>query len=627
MGYDKQPRPGVEEVTMNAFEKSIATELNNNRAIPSDILAVRDTTPGVTDALYVNNVIDALGGTYPAFSSALERNKTAKVPTLQKVLDLLGYTDDEGAKDGKGKFGWEKFVENFAKDMDDRPGREGNRSRILGTPEFGERGWETVKRLWRQASNDKMLRDIARERVAALDGSAGARLPLVGAELPVPVSKVLGTVSGVAQDLFAPRTRKAWEEGRDPELGEYGMDAFQNLAYAAPIGGIGSGIARALGGSQVAKTAGTVLANAIAPTAISAGDYVLDTKDYAGVPDAALDAFFGTATNLGVNKVLYPMITNFLGAGLARNPRMQAVVEFLEGTPSDKERARDLIRTAEDKVKRHFGESNSEYMQKLRSGKTPDRLSDGELKGYLDILNARDKLEDKTVVGKFSDFMKGIRESEKAVGKYNPAGNIGKVPLSEVDDLYAAQAGKTSVDDIVDRALGKVGYRTPEEMAAWDIKEFVADKGGNRLASASRALKANPELVSQFDRPSMREILNRPSTWLDVGKSWAVNRAGDDAAAQRMLSRFGVDVQDIRKEQDQARKEKAAARDVSRILEARKPELDERDMKFLADIADNPEIATVGHPTDPEGFKLWLLEKGHSLLSGTSASRPTWDVK
>ena len=612
---------------MNSFEKLIATERNSGRAIPSDIIAVRDTTPGVTDALYVNNVIDALDKKYPAYSGGLERNKTANVPTMKKVLDLLGYTDDAGVKDGKGKFAWEKFIENFTKDMNDRPGREGNKNRILGTPEFGERGWETVKRLWQQASNDKMLQDIAKERVAALDGSSGARLPLVGAELPVPVSKVLGATSGIAQNLFTPRIRKAWEEGRAAEPGEVAMDAFQNLAYAAPIGGVGSGIARALGGSQAAKTAGTVIANAMAPTAISAGDYALDGKDYAGVPDAALDAFFGTATNLGINKVLYPMITGFLGAGLARLPRMQSVAEFLEGASSDKERARDLIRNAEDKVKRHFGESNSEYMQKLRSGKTPDRLGDEELKGYLDILNARDMLEDKTVVNKFSDFMKGIRESEKAIGGYNPASNIGKVPLSEVDDLYAAQAGKTSVDDIIDRALGKVGYRTPEEMAAWDIKDFVADKGGNRLASAARAMKAHPELVSQFDRPSMREILNRPATLVDVGKSWAVNRVGDDAAAQRMLSRFGVDVKDVRKEQDQARKEQNAARDVSKILSARLPELDERDKKFLADVAKNPEIATVGHPTDPEGFKLWLLERGHDLLAGTSAARPTWEVK
>lgn len=612
---------------MNSFEKLIAAERNSGRSIPSDIIAVRDTTPGVTDALYVNNVIDALDKTYPAYSGGLERNKTANVPTMKKILDLLGYTDDEGAKDGKGKFAWEKFIENFVKDMKDRPGREGNKSRILGTPELGERGWNTVKKIWQQASHDKMLQDMAQERVEALEGSSGARIPLVGAELPVPVSKVLGATSGVAQKLFTPRIRKAWEEGRDAEPKEAFMDAFQNLAYAAPIGGVSSGLARALGGSLAAKAGGTIATNAIAPTAIAAGDYILDTKDYAGAPDAALDAVFGTFTNLGMNKFLFPMATSFLGAGLARNPRLRSVADFLEGMKSDKERARDLIRTAEDKVKRHFGESNSEYMQKLRSGKTPDRLSDEELKGYIDILNARDVLEDKTVGRKFSDFMKGIRESEKGIGKYNPAADVRKVPLNELDDLYASQANKTSVNDLIDRALGRVGYRTPEEMAAWEIKDFVADKGGNRVASAARAMKAHPELVSQFDRPSMREILNKPSTLVDVGKSWGVNRAGDDAAAQRTFGRFGVDVKDIRKEQDQARKEKKAARDVSKILAARRPELDERDQKFLVDVAKNPEIATVGHPTDPEGFKLWLLERGHDLLSGTSASRPTWEVK
>ena len=286
---------------MNSFEKLIAAERNSGRTIPSDIIAVHDTTPGVTDALYVNNVIDALDKAYPAYSGELERNKTAKVPTMKKVLDLLGYTDDKGAKNGKGKFAWEKFIENFAKDMKDRPGREGNKTRILGTPELGERGWETVKKIWQQASHDKMMQDIAKERVKTLEGSAGARVPLIGAELPTPVSKVIGTTSGVAQKLFTPRIRKAWEEGREAEPEEIGMDLFQNAAYAVPVGGVGSGVARALGGSLAARAGGTIAANAIAPAAITAGDYLLDTKDYAGAADAAMDAVTGTATNLGMN--------------------------------------------------------------------------------------------------------------------------------------------------------------------------------------------------------------------------------------------------------------------------------------------------------------------------------------
>jgi hypothetical protein len=595
---------------MASVDKIIAERNQAGIPTPSEILAVRDTTPGVTDALYVNNVLDALGETNPWFTSQLERDKTAKVPTVKAILDKLGYTDDKGAKDGKGKYGWEKFVENFGKDMYGRPGREvGNKERILGTPELGERGWETVKKLWQQASYDKMMSDIAMGRQEALDEG------------------VLGKVSGTAGKVFTPRVRNAWEEGRDARPSELFMDLFQNAAYMAPIGGVGSGITRVLGGSPVAKAAGAVLSNAIAPSAIVGGDYALGTKDYAGAGDAALDAGLGTATNLGMNRVLFPMASSLMSMGLARTQRMPWLAEFLEGMKSDKEKARDLIRAAETKVKKHFAETNSEYLRKRQEGRPVDRLSDTELKGYIDVLNARDLLGEKETVDRFASAMRELRASDAALDGYNPAEKVGSRRLDDIDDLYSAQKLKRSHESIIDGALGRVGYKTPEEVAAWDIAEFVGERGGHPVASAARALKAHPELVSQYDRPSMREVLAMPRTGVDVGKSWAVNRAGDDAAAQRVVGRFGIDPGDIREEQDRARTEKAAKRDIGRVLSAGKGELDARDERFLKDVAADPEIMRTGHKTDPEGFKLWLLERGHDLLAGTAAARPTWEVE
>jgi len=51
------------------------------------------------------------------------------------------------------------------------------------------------------------------------------------------------------------------------------------------------------------------------------------------------------------------------------------------------------------------------------------------------------------------------------------------------------------------------------------------------------------------------------------------------------------------------------------------------DQKYLKAIAENPEIMTVGYKDDPTGFKLWLLERGNDLLSGTRVFRPTFDVE
>ena len=617
----------MEERQVSALDKIIAEELNSGRAVPSDILAVRDTTPGVTDALYVNNVLSALGDTYPWVTGALERNKTAKVPTLKKVLETLGYTDDKDAKDGKGRTAVDKFIEDFVKDMNDRPDREGNKNKILGTPELGERGWETVKKLWQQASHDRMLQDIGQARKDALEGGAGATLPFIGTELPRPVSKVLGSVSGTAGNIFTPRTRQAWEEGRDASWRDAGMDAFQNLAYAAPMGGVGAGVSRLLGGSLLARGAAGVASNAVAPAAIAAGDYALGTKDYAGPGDAALDATLGTAVNAGMNRWLMPRLSTLLTAGSARVPRLQAVINFLEGSKTDSQKAKDLIRNAETKVEKHFGETDSQFLQKLRDGKTPDRLPDDVLKDYIDILNARDVLGEKATVDKFKGALKSMREGEKAVGDYNPASGIRTKTLREVDDLYPTQNRKRSVESIIDQALGKVGYKTPEEVSAWDIGEFVADKGGNPVASAARALKAHPELISQYDRPSFAEWLKMPTTKMDIARSWTVNRLGRDEAASRLASRFDIDVGDTRKWQEGQRKAKAARADISKVLKAGAAELDERDERFLKDVADDPTIMTTGHPTDPEGFKLWLLERGHGLLSGTAAARPAWEVE
>lgn len=638
---------------MDKFEQKINREKALQHAVPSAVLAIQDTMPGVTDALFINNVLDELGESYPLYTADLERNETAMVPTVSAILEKLGYKDDKGAKDGKGKYGWQKFVENFGKDINGRPGREkGNKDRILGTPELGERGWETIKKLWQQASHDAMMQDIKDKRIEALNGGAGMRVPLVGTEIPVSVSRLIGAPVEVAGNIFTPRYRAALEEGRDPGLlsKEFGMDLAQNLAYAAPIGGVEAGIARTLGGSQAAKALGTIVANSIAPTAITLGDAATGAKDYAGGADMALDALVGSATNLGVNRVLAPLASQVLSAGAARAPKLKMVSDFLEGIKTDNQKALDVIREAETKVAKHFKETNSEYLNKLRNGRPVDRLSDEELRDYIDILRTRDAIKENEVGGKLKEALAEIREQDdfmRSMGEKAGQFNLEGDPTIAMPNWSGMQEGKKSVRDILDMALpeqvnpsqgnfftqdnenlaanlllGKASKGEPLELS---MREFLDTYGGPRRDAMIRAMEKHPELLSQFDRPTFKEVLAMPRTGVDVGKSWVVNRVGDDAAAQRFLSRFGVDVDDIRKEQDEARRNNRVASDILDI--ERSYETDARDRKFLEDIAKNPDIMTLGHPTDPEGFKLWLLERGHDMLSGTSAARPAWEIK
>ena len=599
MGYHEQPRTCVEEVTMNSFEKLIAAERNAGRVVPSDILVVRDTTPGVTDALYVNNVLDALGDSYPAFTGALQRNMTASIPELQDIATkTLGYKDDTD-KDG-GKKAWEKFIENFPKDV------EKNKKLVLGTPELGERGWETVKKIWQQAATDKMLADIPKAREAELDRG------------------VPGKVSGILQQVFTPRVRKAWIEGRDPEPSEYFMDAAQNVAYAAPIGGVGAGVSRILGNTVGARAAGTTLANALAPTAISVGDYALDTKDYANGADVATDAAIGTLTNLGIGSYLAPKLGAALNAGLVTKRVPRTLVNFLEGHKSPAARASDIIAESEDKLRRHFGENNADFIKKIVEDTPTDRLTDDKLRDYIEVLAARDMLKDKAFVNRVTENLRTARASGKSLNGYNPAKNVSKVSLGELDDLVTAQKAKKPLETIVDELVpdGKIN-KAPE-----GIEEFLEKKGGNRAAAAARAMKNHPELISQFDRPPVKEVLMDPSLRADALKSWTLNRLGNDAAAQRIANRLGIDVKDLRKKQDEGRRERRAMAAVSDIIGGAQPgTLTETDKRFLADIANKPSIVQFGHDTDPEGFKLWLLERGHDLLRGTEAHRPLWKVE
>jgi hypothetical protein len=104
---------------------------------------------------------------------------------------------------------------------------------------------------------------------------------------------------------------------------------------------------------------------------------------------------------------------------------------------------------------------------------------------------------------------------------------------------------------------------------------------------------------------------------------------GNDAAAQRTLSRFGIDPADLRKEQDEGRTKKKASFSASKILGGSRGPISAESEMFLQDIAKNPEIMRTGYSDQKKNnaFKIWLLTEGNDLLRGTPAARPTWDVK
>jgi len=548
---------------MATVSEIIAARKNAGLGIEPRVSEILATAPGITEELYTNAVLDSLGETYPWLTQKLERSEEPGIPDYESVVGLLGLKDEEG-----GRSALQQFIDDFPKKL-----AAWKKKALKKDTTLGERGWETVKEIWRQANLDKMNADIVTQRDNALHGK----------DEDGNIVRPLDFAAGKIADLFTPRRMNAFKEGRDPTAAETIMDVAQNAAYAIPMGGAEAAISRGLLGSTAGKVAGTVGAAAIAPSAITALDYGLGTKDYAGLEDAAIDAGLGTATNLGVNKVLAPSISAFLNLRSVRSRLPRQVVYFLENNTSPKQKGLNLVNEAKAKIKLHQKETDAQYIDKVMRGVKPDRMTPEELQAASDIVNVGKLSKNKTAVDEFTEGLNIQRDMAKAMPET-----------------------KRSVADIIDASFldGAPDY-------------------------AKRAMVKNPELIAMMEKRGLKDYAKDPNTYVDVLKSYITNEAGNDAAAQRALSRFGVDPKDFRKEQDKARKDKKASFAASEILGGSRGPLSTESEMFIEDIRKNPGIVVTGHP-DPakrDAFKIWLLKEGNDLLRGTAAARPTFDVK
>lgn len=549
---------------MARISEILAERKNEGFGIPERVAEVTGSAPGITEELYTNAVLDSLDGSYPWLTARLEKSKKPSIPSYKSILNLLDIEDEEG-----GRTALQQFVEDFPEKR-----AEWKKKALKKDSTLGERGWRTIYDIWKQVSVDKMNSDIKEARKNALEG-----LDENGE-----IEDFRLYAWSKAAKAFSPRSYKAFEEGREPTNLETAMDLVQNAAYMVPMGGAEAAIARGLLGSSAGKVAGAVGAAAIAPSVVTSGDYLLGTKDYADKKDAFTDAAIGTATNLGVNKVIAPAISAVLNVGKVRGTIPQWLRKFLEDNSSEKQKAKDLVKEAEARIKLHNAETSEQYADKLRRGVTPDRLSEEQIQKYRDILDVGELSKNKEAVDEFSEGWKLMRD----VSKFSKE----KQPL----------------DNMIDNS-------------------FVDPNGAPE--SIKRAMVENPELISLMEKKGIKDYAKDPYTYTDVLKSYVVNEAGNDAAAQRTLSRFGIDPKDLRKDQDKKRTEKKAKASVSEIIGGSKGSLSPESEMFLHDIKEDPGIVVTGHknPKLKDAFKIWLITEGNDLLRGTAASRPAWEVK
>lgn len=546
---------------------------NEYGAVPDKVKTVSRTTPDtITEALYQNAILDSLDGAYPQIADQLTYTKKARVPDYNAVIELLGIEDDKGVKEGRAgaRTALEKFVEDFTKHMKDY------REDVVANPAWGEKGWETVKRIWRQTVNDKMYADIAKARRDAFHD---------------------GSLSGWLARTMAPRSVSAYEQGREPTKGEIFGDVASNLAYMVPAGYVSAPLKMAatkflpsaiVGAGKLAAGAAGQFA---APTFIYGADKVL------GNETSWVDPLAGGLTNMGVNKVLGPQVGKMLGtlSGKISSRLPSGLRQILEGTDTPRETAMQTVQKARNFLSKFDRTPNDELMAEAIEKGIPYEFTPEKLR-------AAEIIDDIGRTAEYSTFIKDI----SAPNIKNTSKNF---------------AGKSKDDIITELALAGRAARTGTTPRGYILGKGAKEFGEDMAKSYGEVLKLNPELSALFTRGSA-------PGFSDMATAYAINQYGNNTARTGKMAGgyLNIPIDELVAEDRAQRLHDNIALNIGLILNTEEGLTDE-DRGFLKDIADDPTIVRYGHKERPEEFKKWMLMKGHELLTGTPAAVPTWEVE
>lgn len=539
--------------------------------------AVRDTASGLTDELKNTQLMQILGASAPAYLDDSDWDYEPGVPTLDVVLSKLGVKvndDPTGIKSAR------KFVEDFPKK------RDAWKKKIERDPNYGKQGWETVYNLFKQTSNDLMNADIDQARRDIATGKDADGLDWLQTK--------------VANIMF-PRATQAVAEGRDPETNEWVRDAVSNAAYAIPMGRIAGTLTR--NATPIVRSAGSLASQALVPTAVSAMDNIVD--DSRDATDFLTDAAIGTAANLGVNRILGPWIAGKIGSlsGKVSRGRLPSYLRnVLEGGATPQDKAIALV-NASKQVLKDEERGLAKGLEETVAPPTREAISEaGKIIGINDAVNAPMRTPSGAIV------------MDKATGKpITTRDIIGLVEKQKGDELLAREA-----EDVIGSAIQQV--LNPSTATVPINKAFREGARGY-----AEILRAHPELKSLYRGTT--PFLSKKVTE-DLGNmamSYGVNQFGNNTpeAAKVVLSQYGIDPEQVKRDSEKEKKKSASASAIRKVLETT-PELTEEDEFYLSKVRDNPDLLTF---SDDAGLKQWLLKKGHSLLKGTPAHRPLWEVK
>lgn len=612
-------------------------------------------------------------GKYLPWSKA-EQIESPVIPTLDVILDYI--PKDDGDKRSK----YEIFIQDFPKKLPEW------KKKFTKNPSWGQKGWNTVYDVWKKVSNWQMQDDIVKARTKAMD-DAEADYGLFTANVPGSsfITKVLfpratehiaNTGDFTTKDILADIAENAAMS--IPGAAFTGL-AGRGLARVAPrvvnwASKPGSNFASsALKGAG--KMSGNILGNAVVPFASEAMDAALYGDNDEGMEQRADfsigDALLGTAINQGVNRGLMrmvgPMIDRYSPGGMARGGMLKAR-QFLEslGEPFSK-KGDDFANAARltDELKniREKGNLRPEDVDAFVTGSAPGASTTADEafeafrkasvlddidKGNLQLLPKEVQMTNAELNHKATiNSLKGeLNKTDNQIAELTRKADdiqsqIDGLGPEASDDVRAALYNQLAENDaLLDKRLlekEKLTNALRKDYSQNNVTDLFTSPQFNTTLPYDEVLGILDKNIPEFTNyakwhgtgPGSATVLDRVGNYLNQGvPAWGVNKLGTESASDALLSQTPGIKKVLKSESTkahQAPKDRQASADVLKVIG--NGGLTAEDQKYLNAIAKNPEIMRIGYKDDPNGFKMWLLERGNELLMGTRAARPTFGVE
>ena len=316
-----------------SVKEKLEKALSNGTVVPQELIDSAYGIKAATDELADRQFLEKYG--YLPLFNDLESGITSPllIPNLKNVITLLGIEDDSKETENP-RTKVRKFLDDFPSKKDEW------KKIIVNDKRLGDRGWETVKDVWKRAMLDDMNYKIAEERQKDIEN---APLRIFGKDL----FDVPGAYT--AASILFPRSTERLQNGGSVEakdvlldLGENGMQMVPGAGWVATgrrIPKVGNLVTRAFAKADKALPANylgeglrniggmskNLAGNSVAPFASELADAMvydensgMDSRADFSLGDAAIGALVNQAADRGIYHMLSPKAATMEGS-LGRN--------------------------------------------------------------------------------------------------------------------------------------------------------------------------------------------------------------------------------------------------------------------------------------------------------------------